>query len=394
MNISILGDKCVGCTSCQESCPRGAITLYKNEQDEACVRVEKSKCVECGRCMNVCPALVDNLYCHKSIDAYCISFDDEISKYSSSGGAFFVLALQAFKLGWYVCGAVYSEDFLSVKHIVASSEDDIKKMRGSKYIESDLNTIWKKLDSIISLDDAVILFSGTPCQCAAVQKRYVKQLHKIYLIELICNGTMAPIILQKQIQQYSHDMNSKVIDYTMRFKKESYLPLYEKVVFSNGKEQVEQFYSTNLGAIYGSRIILRECCYKCQYKGSDRIGDITLGDYRGFAVEKNSTQSQYGMSTLIVNSEMGAKLLDIIRPYATIDNAKSMKDVYAGNNRLLIYGFSPSKKNRRMFRLNTKDTDIEGLKKQITKYYKRPYIIKRKLIEAYQLKGALHRNEF
>ena len=56
---------------------------------------------------------------------------------SSSGGVFYELADQMLRDGGYVCGAVFDEEF-HVKHILSNAKEDMLRMMGSKYAQSDV----------------------------------------------------------------------------------------------------------------------------------------------------------------------------------------------------------------------------------------------------------------
>jgi uncharacterized Fe-S center protein len=50
VRMSVESDSCIGCGSCVEVCPEGAISL---DQGKACIT--KEDCIGCGECMTVCP---------------------------------------------------------------------------------------------------------------------------------------------------------------------------------------------------------------------------------------------------------------------------------------------------------------------------------------------------
>ncbi len=51
MAYAIDKDTCIGCGTCVDECPVGAITL--NDDGKAVIDAEK--CVECGSCAGACP---------------------------------------------------------------------------------------------------------------------------------------------------------------------------------------------------------------------------------------------------------------------------------------------------------------------------------------------------
>ena len=50
MAYKIIADECIGCGSCAEECPAGAIS----ELDGKYV-IDPDKCLDCGACEGVCP---------------------------------------------------------------------------------------------------------------------------------------------------------------------------------------------------------------------------------------------------------------------------------------------------------------------------------------------------
>lgn len=386
MSVEKIGKKCIGCLSCYFSCPVDAIEYTTNELNELSIKVDNSKCIKCNKCESACPILNRSLSSDPIKKIYCAFSSDEISRHSSSGGVFYVLAQLFLMNEWYVCGAIYSDDNRFVKHIITNNMTEVEKMRGSKYIESNLTDLYLPLDNVLKNTNANVLFSGTPCQCAAVKSHYKKYEKRIFFVEVICNGAMAPLVLDLEISKKELEHKSKVVTYGMRYKKDSYLPLYAKTLYINGDESIEPFYQTNLGLIYGSRLMLRDCCYECKFKGVNRIADITIGDYRGFCVEEEP-KSVFGKSTVTVNSKKGFHLLNMLQKQNQMKfyPAKNNEDAIKGNSRLLINGFAPSRYQRNKFKHILCKYGIAKASLYAKKFYKKRYVVIRKIVEKIQM---------
>ena len=135
---------CCGCGACALRCPKQCIVMERDEEGFLYPVVDKEKCVDCGLCVQVCPVLQElenKKQCKKEEEPIPKAIggwhkDEEIRYDSSSGGAFSLFAIHVLKQGGIVYGASQDETF-HVKHIGIERVDDLHKLRGSKYVQSD-----------------------------------------------------------------------------------------------------------------------------------------------------------------------------------------------------------------------------------------------------------------
>mgnify|MGYP001132580802 CR=1 FL=1 len=164
-----LADKkiCTGCTACASVCPERCIAMEADQYGFMYPKVDTAvidwnKCVGCGRCEKTCPVL-----CHGSTEqskkttvyaAY--SQNTEMRMASSSGGIVSELAEEILRRGGLVFGAAYTQDF-SVEHICVSSSNELAKLRGAKYTQSNLKDTYNKIAAALQ-GGRKVLFIGTP----------------------------------------------------------------------------------------------------------------------------------------------------------------------------------------------------------------------------------------
>lgn len=87
-NIQTVQNRCVGCRSCEQNCPKQCISMEDNKEGFWYPTVSTDICVDCGKCLEACPA--ENLWVHRNqpLDVWAVRNKnvDDIMK-SASGGA-------------------------------------------------------------------------------------------------------------------------------------------------------------------------------------------------------------------------------------------------------------------------------------------------------------------
>lgn len=309
-------EACYGCHACQQICPHNAITMQANEEGFLYPRIDERKCTDCSLCEKVCPTQEINL----------TSAFHEVPKYvyalwnknlrerleSTSGGAFFLLATKVIEKGGIVYGVDYNDELMAC-HKRINDLESLKLLRGSKYIQSDINTTYKQAKEDLKVGNTV-LFSGTPCQIAGLKLFLRKEYQNLITIDLVCHGTPSPMIFKEHIKYLEKKYGDKIIDFKFRAKKRSGWRSYAKYIFKQVRS-ISFFWGMDYYChAFHEGYFNRESCFTCQFSRANRIGDITLSDFwNGENYSKElRRQRKYGFNLVMCNTEAGQKLVDCI----------------------------------------------------------------------------------
>ncbi|UZT05992.1 Coenzyme F420 hydrogenase/dehydrogenase, beta subunit C-terminal domain [Clostridium sp. LQ25] len=279
---------CCGCKACYLACPVNAIEMIKDNNGFEFPKVNRKKCINCGKCDKLCPHY-DGTEKNKEecISAWLYSSPDrELKKKSSSGGAFFELAKQTLNNNGFICGCVWDES-LKAKHIIGNSIEDLQKMQGSKYVQSDLGDTYKKVLELLKSGNEV-MFTGTPCQVTAmhnfvVNSGYSNLRKNLINISIICHGISAPEVWTNYKRWLEKKYCSQLVAVNFRDKsKEGYKKCYSRYEFKSGKVIYLPTYLPSSKYIEASLVYnlsLRNSCSNCDCKGITETSDIILGDW-------------------------------------------------------------------------------------------------------------------
>ena len=308
----VLGIKCNGCKVCSLVCPVDAIEMLKDEFGFEYSKINKDKCVNCGRCIKVCSEIskpVNENKIKPKVYA-CWNKDEQERFLSTSGGLFSAIAKQIIQNDGYVCGAVYNKELL-VEHTITNKIEDIKYLRQSKYIQSDLREVFPSIKYLLDNKNKV-LFIGTPCQCASLKKYLNKDYENLYLIDFICLGVNSPQAYKQYLKYLEGKYKSKIKSIQFKNKDFGWNTFHTKIVFENGQIYYGQRYEDLFykGFIGKRSLFFRESCYNCSFKDFPRIADISLGDFWG--VNKKYDNDK-GTSIVMLNSKKGEYLFDLIK---------------------------------------------------------------------------------
>lgn len=309
--IDKVGEKnCCICGNCVQLCPKGAISLTKNFNTFNYPEINYNLCNGCNRCETVCPTLneLNQQQCLGAYMAKNINLTER--KLSSSGGMFSVFANYIIENNGLVCGAAF--DGLKVKHIIVDNKADLYKLRGSKYVQSDLGDCFEQIEKYLD-NNRLVLFVGCPCQTAAL-RTYLKKdyLNQLYLVDFICHGMLSQSLFDDYIKYLEKKYKSRVVSFSFRDKTDGWIESGPKIKFSNGKIKRWPLYEDTYMQGYFSAVCMKNSCYTCKYKNFHSGSDITLADYWGCEILDPEFYDFYGVSAVVINNENGNLLFNNI----------------------------------------------------------------------------------
>lgn len=305
--IQVDTKKCCGCSLCEKVCTHNAIHMVKDAMGFAYPHIEIDLCVDCGLCDRVCPFQQPKSETVLPQIGFAVRHKNIAEVKKSRSGAFFV-ALSDWILnnGGVVYGAGFGNHF-KVKHKRAANPFERDEFRGSKYAQSDCQ-VYEQVKK--DLQQAIpVLFTGTPCQVAAIRAYIPSKLHKyLYCADIVCHGVASPRVWDDFISYVEGFERKKLIKVSFRDKlKFGWSGLHrESYVFSPNIKRTFPF-------TYYQSFLLRQSCSYCPFSSLDRPADITLGDFWGWEkAVPNFVNDDLGVSLVICNTDKGKMAFEAI----------------------------------------------------------------------------------
>ena len=310
MNVVIDDNKlCCGCSACSDICSKHAIKMVEDSEGFLYPVVDKDKCVDCGLCENICPT--KNVKKNQSLlEAYAVyNTDENIRMMSSSGGIFTLLAELILNDNGIVYGAAFDDNF-EVEHIRVETTGDLEKLRGSKYVQSKCDGIYKLCKK--DLDDGKkVLFTGTPCQVAAL-KTFLKDYDNLFCMDIVCHGVPSRMVWRKYLEHRVNCAKNKIKHIAFRLKNEGWKQYAIKFTFADSIAYCTKFSDDIFMKGFLQDLYLRPSCYDCKFKSRERVSDITLADFWGIDKLYPQWDDDKGMSLVVVHSKKGENILEYI----------------------------------------------------------------------------------
>ena len=303
-----LSQKCTGCGTCINICPKKCISFKENNEGFKYPKVNNYNCIHCDLCKKTCPVL-NTEYNNKwtsnkdMIKAYAYKSKPENLKGSSSGAFFNDTAEYILDKGGVVCGAVWGDN-LEVYHKFIKNKKDLNLLKMSKYVQSDTRLTFTETKDYLE-KNIMVLYCGTPCQIAGLNKFLGKNYDNLITIDILCNS----VPNSKQLRMY---MQEGGMDNTIpRFRKS--IGWGTTFIFKKGGKDKE----LSVGACtfykgFLRQYSVRKSCYGCKFSKLIRQGDITIGDF--WTAKENNLKFDFskGTNIILLNNSKGKTIFNEI----------------------------------------------------------------------------------
>ncbi len=368
---------CCGCAACVQRCPKQCITLVEDNEGFLYPQVDTALCIDCGLCNKVCP-VVNQEKNRQPIEAYAAKNpDEEIRRQSSSGGIFTMLAERTIDNGGVVFGAAFNKNW-EVEHQYSETKEGLTAFRGSKYVQSKIGEMFKQAEMFLK-QGREVLFSGTPCQIAALRLFLRKDYECLITVDFICHGVPSPGVFRTYLSEEKEKFARKRVgknsvssrpipslsegdglqkgteeveiesisfrDKVKGWKKFSFALVLSKVSAAGEKNTVSLSYTLREHPFlrgFLADLYLRPSCHSCPAKELKSGSDLTIGDYWGIAATMPELDDDKGISVILVNTKNGKLAFDLIR---ADKYPASYEDVRLKNSAVCKSTLIPTKRN-------------------------------------------------
>ncbi len=308
-------EECCGCGACVQKCPNKALRMEENKEGFLYPIFNSNLCIDCNLCNKICSYRNGNELKHNIIEAYVAQHKDAIiRKNSTSGGIFSAISNYILANNGVVYGAAF-DDNMNVIHTRAENVQERDLMRGSKYVQSRIDSCYLKIKH--DLDQCkLVLFVGTPCQVAAINKFFLnhRNYEKLITCDIICFGTPSPSVFQQHIR-FLEMRFGKIKEYQCRPTKYGFKWGCDNdmAILENGTELKENGWLNIYRRLFYANIDKRMSCYSCIYTIPNRPGDFTIGDCSKASILVKNWNLYDGVSTFLVNTNKGERVFSQIK---------------------------------------------------------------------------------
>ena len=295
---------CCGCRACEMICPKHCIAMREDGEGFLYPEIDTQKCIHCNLCRNVCPIKVSKKATETNVESYIgYSLNSDTRKKSSSGGVFSEIATEVLSKNGILYGPGFDDSYV-VKHMRITNLGELHKLRGSKYVQSDISTTFVEVKQDLE-EGKIVLFSGTPCQIKGLYTYLKKDYDNLITQDIVCHGVPSPKVWRQYIRSFPG-----VERVSFRSKRYGWHYFSMLIEYKNGKH-IKRLDEDTYLRLFLDNVILRPICYQCSIKREGSCADITLADCWSLdSITNQVKDTDEGLSLVFVRTNKAQELLN------------------------------------------------------------------------------------
>ena len=206
--------------------------------------------------------------------------------------------------GGVIFGAAFDKNW-RVRHMAVRELDNLQNLRGTKYVQSKIGDVYRQVKR--ALGKSLVLFSGTPCQCAGLKHFLGEDYDNLLTVEVICRGVPSPVLWERYIDRlgYAHEIASV----NFRSKRNGWGERID-INFFDQEHRSSSIANNVYGRLFRRNLSLRPSCSACKFKFPNGQADLTLGDAWGIEDFAPEFYDERGVSVVFVHTQKGASVLE------------------------------------------------------------------------------------
>lgn len=236
--------------------------------------------------------------------------DEHVVRNSSSGGAFTVISDLFIQNGDAVACAIYDYERKETKFKIVTTTQGRDCARGSKYMQSKPENIFKEAFSFLKENpDRRLLFVGMGCQADGFRQfAELKGIReRVWIIDIICHGSPSPK-LWKEYAQSLENRKGKIEYLTFKDKRNGWKSPTAFVMIDGQEYSIKDYVK-----VFYNRCALRPSCYECPYATTERKTDMTIGDFWHIEETMPDFYDVAGNSLFLIHTNKGENLFSTVK---------------------------------------------------------------------------------
>lgn len=328
-------NNCTQCYSCGSACPRKSINFVNAGDGFYVPEIDKDLCIECGLCVKSCHIISPNRIRQEPRYTYAAwNKNLNIRKKSSSGGVFTAIAEYVIMHGGVVYGSTM--DKLKVKHIRVDKVEELSKLRGSKYLQSNMMGVYESVKRDLKNNQSVF-FVGTPCQVSGLYSFLRREYDNLITADLVCHGVPSQELFDKYLNKIGLGIeNTREIIF--RYLKGWGMQMSR--INNKGCHLIISPQKAYYLRAFLKGMMFSKACYNCRYSNTKRVGDLTFADFWEIGTKVEFGYStRDGVSMLLVNTPKGDDLISGCNDISLVE--RNFDEAVEGNHNLHSVSIRP-----------------------------------------------------